>query len=64
MGINLRVHTLPAEFDADGQLHADTLFGDYPQPAPSERKDGGASLQPGWMLLSYRKRPQASTSLV
>jgi hypothetical protein len=58
-----RLGIFPAEFDADGQFHVNTLFGDYPQLVPSERKDGGANLQPGWMLLSYGKRPQASTSL-
>ena len=58
-----RLGIFPAEFDADGQLHANTLFGDYPQFVPSERKDGGTNLQPGWMLLSYRKRPLASSSL-
>jgi xylan 1,4-beta-xylosidase len=58
-----RLGIFPAEFDADGQLHVNTLFGDYPQLAPQERKDGGADPRPGWMLLSYNKRPQASSSL-
>jgi xylan 1,4-beta-xylosidase len=58
-----RLGIFPAEFDADGQLHVNTLFGDYPLLAPSERKDSGANLQTGWMLLSCRKRSQASTSL-
>jgi xylan 1,4-beta-xylosidase len=50
-----RLGIFPTEFDADGQLHANTLFGDYPQLAT-----GG---QPGWMLLSYKKRAEASSSL-
>ena len=58
-----RLGIFPAAFDADGQLHVNTLFGDYPQLAPSERKDDGVALRSGWMLLSYKKRPQASTSL-
>lgn len=58
-----RLGIFPVEFDADGQMHADTLFGDYPQLAPSERKDGRANPQVGWMLLSYGKRAQASSSL-
>ncbi len=58
-----RLGIFPAEFDADGQLHVNTLFGDYPQLVPSKRKDDGTNLQSGWMLLSYKKRAQASTSL-
>jgi xylan 1,4-beta-xylosidase len=56
-----RLGIFPAVFDGDGTLHVDTLFGDYPQLVPAERKDSSA--QVGWMLLSYKKRPQASTSL-
>lgn len=58
-----RLGIFPAEFDADGQFHVNTLFGDHPQLAPLERKDGGADPQPGWMLLSYGKRSQASGNL-
>jgi hypothetical protein len=42
-------------------MHANTLFGDYPQLVPAERKSGAAD-QPGWMLLSYGKRAQASST--
>jgi len=58
-----RLGIFPVEFDSDGQMHANTLFGDYPQVAPSERKDGGVNTQAGWMLLSYGKQAQASSSL-
>ena len=58
-----RLGIFPAEFDLDGVLHVNTLFGDYPQFAPSERKDNGVDLQPGWMLLSYGKAAKASSSL-
>lgn len=44
-------------------MHMNALFGDYPMLAPSERKDDGADLGVGWMLLSYGKRAQASSSL-
>ena len=57
-----RLGIFPAEFDNAGQLHVNTLFGDYPQLVPSERKDGGVAIQPGWMLLSYGKRAKASSS--
>jgi hypothetical protein len=58
-----RLGIFPAEFDADGQLRVNTLFGDYPQFVPSERKDNGGEIQPGWMLLSYGKRSASSSSL-
>lgn len=58
-----RLGIFPVEFDADGVMRANTLFGDYPQFVPSERKDSGANIQPGWMLLSYGKRSTASSSL-
>jgi len=58
-----RLGIFPVEFDSDGQMHANTLFGDYPQFVPAERKNDGVDIQPGWMLLSYGKRAQASSSL-
>jgi xylan 1,4-beta-xylosidase len=58
-----RLGIFPVEFDADGQMHANTLFGDYPQLAPAEKKDGDANAQLGWMLLSYKKASQASSAL-
>ncbi len=58
-----RLGIFPTEFDADGQLHVNTLFGDYPQLAPSERKDDSVDLHPDWMLVSYRKRSQACSNL-
>jgi hypothetical protein len=54
-----RLGLFPAEFDADGELHVNTLFGDYPQLIPSERN----GTTPGWMLLSYGKSAKASSSL-
>src|ERR1035441_10627656 len=38
-----RLGLFPAGFDADGVLHMNTLFGDYPQVVPKERKDGGGT---------------------
>jgi hypothetical protein len=58
-----RLGLFPAGFDADGVLHANTLYGDYPQVVPDERKDGGVDTQAGWMLLSYGRNAQASSSL-
>ena len=58
-----RLGIFPAAFDADGVLHVNTLFGDYPQFTPLERKSDSVDLQPGWMLLSYGKTANASSSL-
>jgi hypothetical protein len=58
-----RLGLFPAEFDADGQLHVNALFGDYPQLAPAERNSDSVETHPGWMLLSYGKRAQASSTL-
>lgn len=58
-----RLGLFPVEFDADGQLHANTLLGDYPQMLPGERKSAGDGNSAGWMLLSYGKKAQASSSL-
>jgi len=58
-----RLGLFPADFDADGVLHANTLFGDYPQMLPAVRSGAGADNFAGWMLLSFGKRAQASSSL-
>jgi hypothetical protein len=50
-----RLGLFPAAFDADGVLHVDTLFGDYPHEFTGDAT--------GWMLLSYGKKAQASSSL-
>ena len=58
-----RLGLFPVEFDSDGQMHANMLFGDYPMLSPDERKDNGVNINVGWMLVSYGKRAQASSSL-
>ncbi|WP_321473572.1 family 43 glycosylhydrolase [uncultured Paludibaculum sp.] len=58
-----RLGLFPAGFDADGVLHMNTLFGDYPQVAPHDRKGDSVDTSAGWMLLSYGKKAQASSSL-
>ena len=57
-----RLGIFPVQFDADGQMHSNAIFGDYPMLVPAERKDDGADLGVGWMLLSYGKRATASSS--
>lgn len=58
-----RLGLFPADFDSDGVLHANTLFGDYPQMLPAFRTAASAGNFAGWMLLSYGKPAQASSSL-
>jgi xylan 1,4-beta-xylosidase len=58
-----RIGLHPAGFDADGQLHVDTRFGDFPHWLPTKRTRSSDELFTGWMLLSYRKRAMASPAL-
>ncbi|HUW52717.1 MAG TPA: family 43 glycosylhydrolase [Rhodanobacter sp.] len=58
-----RIDLFPAGFHADGQMWVDTRFGDFPQRMPDHPLRAGESTFTGWMLLSYRKPAQASSSL-
>jgi hypothetical protein len=53
----------PAAFDADGVLHCNTEFGDYPQYFPGIKENPVRNNFAGWMLLSRKKFVQASSSL-
>lgn len=55
-GMERRLVLAPAGFDADGQLHADTRFGDWPHTLSRS----GESFT-GWMLLSRGKPVVASS---
>ncbi|GJG86485.1 endo-1,4-beta-xylanase [Gemmatimonadetes bacterium T265] len=55
-----RIVLFPAAFDADGQYHADTRFGDFPHYVVPNAGGGGFA---GWMLLSYRRPALASSAL-
>ncbi len=58
-----RIGLHPAGFDADGQMHADTRFGDFPHWLPTKRTRSSDELFTGWMLLSYRKLTTSSSAL-
>ncbi|GAB3364259.1 family 43 glycosylhydrolase [Arachidicoccus ginsenosidivorans] len=59
-----RLGLFPAFFDANGNLYCNTSFGDYPQNAVTGKMDfEKESIFTGWMLLSYKKKVQASSSL-
>lgn len=53
----------PTAVDADGVMHADTSFGDYPQYLPGIRKNAVENNFTQWMLLSAKKRVEVSSSL-
>jgi len=57
-----RLGLFPAGFTADGQLFCDTYLGDYPQYPPGTKIDPEHPT-PGWMLLSYHKAAEASSTL-
>lgn len=56
-----RLAMFPTAFDAEGLLHADTRFGDFPHRVPEGRWTRSEELFTGWMLLSYRKPVTASS---
>lgn len=57
-----RIGLHPAGFDADGQMYADTRFGDFPHWLPTKQWQRSDELFTGWMLLSYRKAVTASSA--
>jgi len=59
-----RLGLFPAAFDKDGVLRTFTAYGDYPTMMPDHKIDfEKESLFRGWMLLSYKKKAEASSSM-
>lgn len=59
-----RLGLFPAAFDKDGVLRTFTAFGDYPTIMPDRKIDfEKENLFSGWMLLSYKKKAEASSSM-
>jgi xylan 1,4-beta-xylosidase len=59
-----RLGLFPASFDRDGVLHTFTAFGDYPTILPERKVDfEKEDLFRGWMLLSFNKEAEASSSV-
>ncbi len=56
-----RIGKFPSGFDEDGQLYANTAYGDYPHYLPSDEERGREDWFTGWMLLSYEKPVEASS---
>jgi hypothetical protein len=58
-----RVALFPAAFSDDGQMSVDTRFADFPHYMPTAKIETAGSLFTGWMLLSYRGKAVASSTL-
>ena len=58
-----RINLVPAAFDAENNLHANTYFADYPYYIPKKLVKDNAKLFTGWMLLSYHKPVETSSVL-
>lgn len=59
-----RLGLFPAAFDKDGVLRTFTAFGDYPAAIPDRKVDfEKESTFKGWMLLSYKKKAEASSAM-
>jgi hypothetical protein len=58
-----RIGIIPAGFDADGVMRANTYLGDYPQFYPGVATSPLEHNRTRWMLLSGWKRATASSSL-
>jgi xylan 1,4-beta-xylosidase len=57
-----RIGLYPAGFDKDGVMYTITSFGDYPTYLPVDSSDQIQGRFTGWMLLSYNKKSQASST--
>ena len=58
-----RLSLFPTFFDSDGTMYAYTGFGDYPMIVPDKKITSPDELFPSWMLLSYNKKIDFSSTL-
>ncbi len=58
-----RLGLFPVTFDKEDNMVAHTEFGDYPMVMPDHKIKDVSELFPGWMMLSYKKTVEASSSL-
>lgn len=61
-GMERRIVLHPAIFYPDGQMAVSTRFGDFPHYVPTTKFRDPDQLFTGWMLLSYRKPVDASST--
>jgi hypothetical protein len=53
----------PTAVDAEGVMHSNTAFGDYPQYYPGIKEKAVDNNFTGWMLLSHKKHIEVSSSI-
>jgi len=58
-----RIDLLPGKYYPDGQMSFSSRFGDFPHYVPTAKTDDPDSLFTGWMLLSYRKKATATSTM-
>lgn len=58
-----RMGLWPAFVDKDGVFYTYTGYGDFPHELPRFKMNGPEDFRPKWMLLSYKKPVQVSSSL-
>jgi xylan 1,4-beta-xylosidase len=58
-----RLGLYPGFFDEDGTLYSTTKYGDYPLILPQGKVNSFEDIFPGWMLLSYGKNVEVSSSV-
>lgn len=58
-----RLGLYPTFFDEPGILHSVTKYGDYPLAIPQKKITNFEEIFPGWMLLSYKKKVDVSSSV-
>lgn len=58
-----RLGLFPTFTDAAGILHSETRYGDYPMILPDKKVNSFEEIFPGWMLLSYGKKVDVSSSV-
>ncbi len=58
-----RLGLYPAFFDDQGTMYSNTKYGDYPLIIPQKKISDFSELFPNWMLLSYAKDVEVSSSI-
>lgn len=58
-----RLVLYPTFFDEQGILYASTRFGDYPYIIPNKKIESSNDIFPEWMLLSYNKDVEVSSTV-
>ncbi len=58
-----RLGLYPTFFDEQGTLHSTTKYADYPYIIPEKKISGFEDIFTGWMILSYAKNLEVSSSV-